>query len=82
MSEPAKILRAAIEAYIRGDYDHPRNHRPGQCRHGIEFYDVCEQCIDEHFMKALEAAVAAEARSAETETGSVHEDAAHAVGTP
>ena len=82
MSEPAKILRAAIEAYICGDYDNPRSHRPNPCLHGVEYYVTCEQCIDAHFMKALDAASAAEARSAETGTGSVHEDAAHAVGTP
>ncbi|ACS41696.1 hypothetical protein [Methylorubrum extorquens] len=56
MSEPAKILRAAIEAYICGDYDSPRSHRPNPCQHGVEYYVTCEQCIDAHFMKALDAA--------------------------
>lgn len=40
-------LRAGIQAMIDGNYDHPRRHRPGQCRHGIYFYDECGSCTDE-----------------------------------
>lgn len=40
-------LRAGIQAIIDGNYDHPRRHRPGQCRHGIHYYDECGNCTDE-----------------------------------
>ena len=50
------ILRKAIEDYLAGDYDNPRRHRPGDCRHGRPYYEECEACNTEHFTRALAAA--------------------------
>lgn len=46
-------LRAGIRAYLDGDYECPRRHRPGPCTHGIAYYETCEQCINAHFTKLL-----------------------------
>jgi hypothetical protein len=46
--------RAAMHAVVTGDYPNPRDHRPGQCKHGTFYWVDCGQCIDEW----LEAAVA------------------------
>jgi hypothetical protein len=52
----ADVLRKAIEDYLNGDYECPRRHRPGKCKHGIFYWEACEQCVDDHFQAALEAA--------------------------
>ena len=46
-------LRAAIKAVIDGDYPNPRDHRPGNCKHGVFYWEDCHQCIDEWLTKAL-----------------------------
>ncbi|WP_407529249.1 hypothetical protein [Methylobacterium oryzisoli] len=46
-------LRAGIRAYLDGDYEHPRRHRPGKCAHGAYYYEECGSCIDAHFTALL-----------------------------
>ncbi|WP_407529252.1 hypothetical protein [Methylobacterium oryzisoli] len=46
-------LREGVQAYLDGNYDHPRRHRPTECKHGIYYTDACENCVDEHFAALL-----------------------------
>jgi hypothetical protein len=48
------ILRKAITDWLAGDYDNPRQHRPLYCRHGTIYYQLCLQCDEAHFQKALD----------------------------
>jgi len=48
-----KALREAIQKYLDGDYINPRSTRPNKCQHGKNYYEDCQLCIDEHFIKAL-----------------------------
>lgn len=50
-------LRAGIEAYLTGDYPNPRQHRPGNCEHGVPYYEECGACDCAHFMRLLAAEV-------------------------
>ena len=44
-------LRAAIQNYLDGNYPHAdKTHK---CPHGLYGYEACENCIDEHFQRAL-----------------------------
>lgn len=45
-------LRSGIQDVLDGNYPNPRAHRPGQCAHGVWYYDTCENCIDE-WLQAL-----------------------------
>jgi hypothetical protein len=67
----AARLRAAIQAVIDGDYPNPRDHRPGQCKHGREYYEDCGSCVDEF----LTAALATEGVDPKLDTGRKTEDA-------
>lgn len=49
----AERLRKAIEDYLSGDYDHPRIHRPGKCKHGRNYWEECSECDGAHFQAAL-----------------------------
>lgn len=46
-------LREGIQAFLDGNYPHPRSHRPNPCPHGIEYWNDCGQCNDEHFERLL-----------------------------
>jgi cell division protein FtsB len=50
-----EILRKGIQDFLDGDYDHPRAHRPGKCRHGLYYYNACESCDEEHFINVMKA---------------------------
>jgi hypothetical protein len=47
-------LRAGIQAFLDGDYQNPRANRPHPCRHGVQYYEECGQCNDEHFQALLD----------------------------
>lgn len=49
----ATRLRAGIEAFQAGDYQNPRQHRPGNCPHGRPYYEDCGACDAEHFTRLL-----------------------------
>jgi len=51
--EALKIARKAMTDYLAGDYVSPRNFRPDKCEHGIFYFETCENCIDQHFVRAL-----------------------------
>ena len=44
-------LRAAIQNYLDGNYPHAN--KTYKCPHGLYGYEACENCIDEHFQRAL-----------------------------
>lgn len=46
-------LRKGIRDFLDGNYPNPRKHRPDKCGHGIYYYDQCEQCNDDYFVKLL-----------------------------
>jgi hypothetical protein len=48
------MLRAAVENVVNGNYPGPRQERPGKCRHGVYYYDACENCINEYLIAALD----------------------------
>ncbi len=41
-------LRKGIQDYLDGDFG-PRIKKNDKCPHGLYSYEVCGQCIDEHF---------------------------------
>ncbi len=54
----ADVLAKGIQDYLDGNYENPRNHRPGDCKHGTPYYQACERCVDIHFEAVLKAAEA------------------------
>ena len=56
-AEEIERLRKGIQDYLDGNYLHPRSYRvegpQTRCPHGINYWDACEDCIDEHFQKLL-----------------------------
>ena len=56
--ESAEIarLRAGITAYLEGNYDNPRKARPHKCRHNHSYWETCEACVDQHFLRLLDEA--------------------------
>jgi hypothetical protein len=56
-SDRLRILRAGINAYLDGEFENPRRHRPGQCAHGIFYWQPCEACIDAHFLALLKQVI-------------------------
>ena len=50
-------LRKGIRDYLDGNYESPRAgrvHGPQtKCRHGMFYWDACENCIDDHFARLL-----------------------------
>ena len=46
--------KKVIKDYLEGNYIHPRTYRPKDCPHGQGYWEECEQCNYEHFVKALE----------------------------
>lgn len=57
--EALRIAQEAITKFLDGDYENPRRHRPGQCAHGIWYWQACENCADAHFEAAKNAIDAA-----------------------
>jgi hypothetical protein len=45
-------LREGLKRFLQGDYPNPREHRPGTCSHGVNYWETCEQCNDD-FLKTL-----------------------------
>jgi hypothetical protein len=50
-----KSLREAIQAYLDGDYENPRKHRPGPCKHGTYYYMDCAD--GDYFQAVLDSAL-------------------------
>jgi cell division protein FtsB len=46
-------LRAGIQNYLDGNYDTAAKN--DKCSHGRYGYEGCENCIDEHFVRLLNA---------------------------
>lgn len=53
LAQEVERLRAGVQAFLDENYDHPRQHRPMSCRHGIAYWMDCGQCNDEHFTRLL-----------------------------
>jgi len=51
-------LRAGIQSYLDGNYDHPRAHRTTElkCKHGVFYYRECRECDEVHFQSLLNGA--------------------------
>jgi hypothetical protein len=56
-SKEVERLRKGIQDYLDGNYVSPRSFRSQgaqtKCPHGMYYWDTCENCIDEHFLKVL-----------------------------
>jgi hypothetical protein len=47
-------LRSGIRNFLLGEYDGPLRRPPGErCHHGMKPYEICEECIDDHFLSVL-----------------------------
>jgi hypothetical protein len=46
-------LRSAIQAFLDGEYLHPKKYRPNHCQHGTEYWQECARCDIEYFERVL-----------------------------
>ena len=63
----ARRLREAIKKFRDGDYPRPRlfrykpwreDEKPGKCKHGVFYFDECENCDDEYWQEVEREALA------------------------
>lgn len=50
-------LRKGIQDFLDGNYENPRQHRPGKCSHGQYWYQGCDQCDEAYFTALLSSGV-------------------------
>lgn len=44
-----------LKNYLSGDYENPRQYRPGKCPHGAYYYEECEVCNDAYIEQTLKS---------------------------
>ncbi len=52
-TEKVQYLIEGIQKILDGDYPNPRQSRPKQCQHGIEYWQSCEQCTESALIALL-----------------------------